>query len=128
MSIHELRCYQCGTDYGYIGTDPHPAQCPDCQSSCVPPAGSLTVFERSHWQNANGTLSKLTIHAVDERGRSFAFTIAARKTESKLVMVAIDDVVLEDPLAASICQIPPTIADEIAAAGMAVPDLDRVCA
>jgi len=125
VSIHELRCYQCGVEYGYIGVDPHPAQCPACQSSCVPPVGSLTVFDRSCWQNANGKLSKLWIHGVDERGRSFEFTIAARKTESKLVSLSIDDVVLDRP-AATRCRIPPAIADEIAAAGIPVPDSHTV--
>ncbi len=127
MSVDRLWCHQCGNEYGYIGTEPHPAHCPACHSSCVPPAGSLTVFDRSCWQNANG-LSKLWIHTVDERGRSFEFTIAARNAESKLVRISIDGVVLDYPTANSVCRIPPSIAEEIAAFGIDVPDSGTVCA
>jgi len=119
VSVRKLRCFECGHGYGYVGDDSHPARCPACHSSLVPPSGSLAVFDRSSWESANG-LAKLRISAVDELGRLFEFGVAARGETGKLVELRIDDAPVDPRVIRTVVRIPPTVEAELAEAGLTV--------
>jgi hypothetical protein len=87
--VASLQCYQCNAEYNYIGSGPHLGRCPACGSSCVPPAGELTVDDWSNWESPNG-LQKVHIRALDERSRAFELKIAAHNAVGKLVEVEIE--------------------------------------
>ncbi|SEO77272.1 hypothetical protein SAMN05216388_10193 [Halorientalis persicus] len=117
MTALTLQCYRCGAEYDYIGTSPHPARCPACASSCVPPAGSLTVVNSVHWESANG-LSKVWVHATDERDRPFEFEVAAHGDCGKLVAVKVDGVSTDPQTEPSLERLPEAVTAEIAALGI----------
>ncbi len=117
MSILALRCYRCGTEYGYIGATPHPGRCPACESPCVPPAGELTVVDRWCWQSANG-LSKIRVRAVDEQDRQFEFEIAAHDCQGKLMALTVDGVSVIPRFNDTRSHLPSEITDEIADFGI----------
>ena len=115
--ILTLQCYQCGTEYEYLGTLPHPARCVACGSSCVPPAGSLTVVNSVHWESANG-LAKVWVHTVDERDRPFEFEIAAHGSRGKLVAIKVDGVSIDPQIDDCMETLPPAVTAEIADLGV----------
>ncbi len=106
--IVTLQCYRCGAEYDYLGASPHPAQCQECGSRCVPPAGELTVTERSHWESANG-LSKVWVAAVDERSRTFEFEVAAYGGRGKLVGLQVDGTSVNPQLDNTLETLPPAV-------------------
>ena len=55
----------------------------------MPPAGGLTIDEWSNWESPNG-LQKVRVRAIDDRNRSFRFSIAAHNGVGKLVEVEIE--------------------------------------
>jgi len=87
--VASLQCYECDTNYRYVGSEPHLGRCPACDSSCVPPAGELTIDDWSNWESPNG-LRKVRIRALDERNRAFELKIAAHNAAGKLVEVEIE--------------------------------------
>ena len=113
----QLQCYRCGTEYTYIGKSPHPAQCPGCGSSCVPPAGCLTVVNSVHWESANG-LAKVWVHSVDERDRPFEFEVAAHGRRGKLVAIKVDGVSINPQVDKTLETLPPAVRAEIEAQGI----------
>ena len=117
MTILTLQCYRCGTEYDYVGASLHPARCAACKSSCVPPAGSLTVANSVHWESANG-LSKVWVHATDERDRPFEFEVAAHGDRGKLVAVKIDGVSIDPQTRQHLETLPQEVAAEIADLGV----------
>lgn len=117
MSTQRLRCYQCETEYGYIGTTPHPGRCPACDSSCVPPAGELAVRDSICWRSANG-LAKIRVQAVDEQDRAFIFEVAAHGYRGKLVTLTVDGVSAAPRFEDALSQLPSKVADEIADFGI----------
>ncbi|SDF65291.1 hypothetical protein [Halorientalis regularis] len=112
-----LQCYRCGTHYEYLGMSPHPARCTACGSSCVPPAGTLTVVNSVHWESANG-LSKVWVHATDERDRPFEFEVAAHGTRGKLTAIKVDGTSVDPQLDETFEQLPPAVAAEIERRGV----------
>ncbi|WP_136602955.1 hypothetical protein [Salinigranum halophilum] len=112
-----LQCYRCGAEYTYLGEGPHPAQCPTCGSSCVPPAGSLTVVNSVHWESANG-LAKVWVHSVDECDRPFEFEVAAHGRCGKLVAVKVDGVSINPQVDETLETLPPAVRAEIEAQGI----------
>ncbi len=117
MSILSLMCYQCGTEYDYLGTAPHPGRCPECGSPCVEPAGELTIRASSCWQSAIG-LSKISVRAVDVQDRPFVCTVAAHKCRGKMVSFTIDEVSVIPYVNDVRDHIPSKITDEIADYGI----------
>jgi hypothetical protein len=117
MSTVALQCYQCDAEYDYVGTAPHPARCPVCGSSCVPPAGSLSVVDSVHWESANG-LAKVWVKAVDDRDRPVEFEVAAHRSRGKLVALKIDGVAINPQRVDTIETLPPAITAEIAELGV----------
>ncbi|GGJ04130.1 hypothetical protein GCM10008995_12390 [Halobellus salinus] len=115
--ILPLQCYRCGAAYTYLGERPHPARCPACGSSCVPPAGSLTVTNSVHWESANG-LAKVWVHSTDERGRPFEFEVAAHGRSGKLVAIKADGVSINPQTDQTLETLPPAVRDEIEAQGI----------
>lgn len=111
-------CFECGTDYGYLGTTPHEGSCPACGSSVVTPAGDLTVGDTTVWESANG-LSRIRVTATDDRSRCFEFVIAARRAEGKLVRLVIDGVAVPTE---TVWSVPPAVAARVAAHGMEISD------
>lgn len=93
MSVRSLRCYECDTEYEYIGSAPHLGQCEACGSRCVPPAGELTLEDWSHWESPTG-LQKIWLRATDDRDRPFEFEIAAHDAIGKVTGVKIDGIQL----------------------------------
>ncbi|MDR9429849.1 MAG: hypothetical protein RI568_03985 [Natronomonas sp.] len=112
-----LQCYRCGAEYTYLGERPHPAQCPSCGSSCVPPAGSLTVVDSVHWESANG-LAKVWVHSVDERDRPFEFEVAAHGRRGKLVAIKVDGVSIDPQIDKTLETLPPAVRAETEAQGI----------
>ena len=112
-----LQCYRCGAEYTYFGERPHPAQCPACGSSCVPPAGSLTVVNSVHWESANG-LAKVWVHSVDERDRPFEFEVAAHGRCGKLVAIKVDGVSINPQVDETLETLPPEVRAEIEMQGV----------
>jgi len=112
-----LQCYRCGAEYTYLGERPHPAQCPSCGSSCVPPAGSLTVVNSVHWESANG-LAKVWVHSVDERDRPFEFEVAAHGPRGKLVAIKVDGVSINPQIDKTLETLPPAVRAEIEMQGI----------
>jgi ribosomal protein S27E len=112
-----LQCYRCGAEYTYLGERPHPAQCTACGSSCVPPAGSLTVVNSVHWESANG-LAKVWVHSVDERDRPFEFEVAAHGRRGKLVAIKVDGVSINLQIETTLETLPPAVRAEIEAQGI----------
>ena len=112
-----LQCYRCGAEYTYFGERPHPAQCPACGSSCVPPAGSLTVVNSVHWESANG-LAKVWVHSVDERDRPFEFEVAAHGRRGKLVAIKVDGVSINPLIETTLETLPSAVRAEIEAQGI----------
>ena len=112
-----LQCYRCGAEYTYFGERPHPAQCPACGSSSVPPAGSLTVVNSVHWESANG-LAKVWVHSVDERDRPFEFEVAAHGRCGKLVAIKVDGVSINPQIDKTLETLPPAVRAEIEAQGI----------
>src|SRR6056297_1289953 len=112
-----LQCYRCGAEYTYFGERPHPAQCPACGSSCVPPAGSLTVVNSVHWESANG-LAKVWVHSVDERDRPFEFEVAAHGRRGKLVAIKVDGVSINPQIETTLETLPSAVRAEIEAQGI----------
>ncbi|RXK46147.1 hypothetical protein [Halorientalis pallida] len=117
MTTLTLQCYRCGTEYDYVGVSPHPARCAACESSCVPPAGPLTVTNSVRWESANG-LSKVWVHATDERDRPFEFEVAAHGDRGKLVAVKIDGVSIDPQARERLETVPREVATEIADLGV----------
>lgn len=115
--ILTLQCYQCGTEYEYLGTSPHPGQCAACGSSCVPPAGSLSIVNKLYWESANG-LSKVWVHAMDEHDRPFEFEVAADGTRGKLVTIKVDGVSIDPQIDETLETLPPSVTTEIAELGV----------
>jgi len=120
-----LQCYRCGAEYTYFGERPHPAQCPACGSSCVPPAGSLTVVNSVHWESANG-LAKVWVHSVDERDRPFEFEVAAHGRRGKLVAIKVDGVSINPQIDKTLETLPPAVRAEIEAQGITDIDIATV--
>jgi hypothetical protein len=112
-----LQCYRCGTEYTYLGERPHPGQCPACGSSCVPPAGSLTVVNSVHWESANG-LAKVWVHSVDERDRPFEFEVAAHGRRGKLIAIKVDGVSINPQVDEILETLPPAVRAEIEMQGI----------
>jgi hypothetical protein len=119
--ILTLQCYRCGTAYEYVGASPHPARCAACGSSCVPPAGSLTVVNSVQWESANG-LSKVWVHATDEHDRPFEFEIAAHGTRGKLVAIKVDGVSIDPQIDDTLRTLPPAVEAELG--GLGVDDVE----
>jgi len=115
--ILTLQCYRCGTEYDYVGVSPHPAQCRACGSSCVPPAGSVTVVNSVHWESANG-LSKMWVQAVDDSDRPFEFEVAAHGSRGKLSALKIDGVSVDPQMDETLETLPPAVAAELADIGV----------
>jgi ribosomal protein S27E len=115
--ILTLQCYRCGAEYTYLGRTPHPARCTACGSSCVPPAGSLTVINSVHWESANG-LAKVWVHSVDERDRPFEFEVAAHGRYGKLVAIKFDGVSINPQIDETLETLPPAVRAEIEAQGI----------
>ncbi len=115
--ILTLQCYRCGTEYEYVGTSPHPGQCQACGSSCVPPAGSVTVKNSVHWESANG-LSKIWVQAVDDRDRPFEFEVAAHGSRGKLSALKIDGVSVDPQIDETLETLPPAVIAELADIGI----------
>lgn len=115
--ILTLQCYRCGTDYEYVGTSPHPGQCQACGSSCVPPAGSLSVLNSAHWESANG-LSKVWVYALDEQDRPFQFEVAAQGNRGKLVALRVDGISVAPQVDETLETLPPEVKTELADAGI----------
>ena len=107
-------CFECGTDYGYLGTTPHDGSCPACGSSAVTPAGDLTVTNTATWESANG-LSKVRVTATDDGSRCFEFVIAARRAEGKLVRLVIDGATVPTE---TVCSVPSAVGTEVSAHGI----------
>jgi hypothetical protein len=112
-----LQCYRCGTEYNYLGSSPHSGRCAACGSSCVPPAGTLTVVNRLYWESPNG-LSKVWVHAVDEHDRPFEFEVVAHGSRGKLVNTKIDGVEIDPQINETIETLPPSVTAEIADLGI----------
>ncbi|MWV38516.1 hypothetical protein GRS80_01625 [Natrialba sp. INN-245] len=112
-----LRCYECGCQYGYLGSNPHPGRCPSCGSRCVSPAGELVVINVEKWQNATG-LSKIWVETIDERDRQFRFEIVAAGSEGKVVTVTVGDAVLDPAMDPSLQRLPPVISELVAHIGI----------
>jgi len=117
MRILTLQCYRCGAGYEYVGTSPHPAQCPECGSSCVPPAGSVTAVNSVHWESANG-LSKVWVQAVDSCDRPFEFEIAAHGSRGKLSALKIDGVSVDPQIDETFETLPPAVTAELTDIGI----------
>jgi hypothetical protein len=117
MPIEMLRCYDCGDEYGHIGTAPHPGRCPACDSVCVPPAGELTVVDRPFWRSANG-LSKARIRAVDAHERQFVWEVVAKGSRGTLVAVEVDGVRIDARGSDRLTPLPAVIEDAIAELGV----------
>mgnify|MGYP000199752664 CR=1 FL=1 len=115
--ILTLQCYRCGTEYDYIGNSPHPAQCQACGSSCVPPAGSVTVVNSVHWESATG-LSKVWVQAVDERDRPFEFDVVADGSRGKLSALKIDGVSVDPQIDETFETLPPAVTAELTDIGI----------
>ena len=123
MNVLSLQCYECDTEYEYIGSPPHLGRCQACGSRCVPPAGALTLDDWSHWESPNG-LQKVWLQATDERTRSFEFEIVAHDAVGKLTGLKIDGTRIAGPLEEgnSLFQIPASITN--AAAQLGISELD----
>ncbi|THE64627.1 hypothetical protein D8Y22_11985 [Salinadaptatus halalkaliphilus] len=117
MNILTLQCYRCGTEYEYVGTPPHPGQCPVCGSPCVPPAGSLTVLNSSQWESANG-LSKVWVYALDEQNRPFEFEVAGKGKRGKLVALRVDGISVDLNVDESFERLPPAVKTKLVEAGI----------
>jgi hypothetical protein len=117
MPILTLQCYRCGAEYDYVGASPHPAQCRACGSSCVPPAGEVTVMNSLHWESANG-LSKVWVQGVDDRDRPFEFEVAADGSRGKLVALKIDGVSIGPQIDEALETVPPAVTAELAEVGI----------
>jgi len=117
MSVEMLYCYDCGNEYGHVGTGPHPGRCPACDSVCVPPAGELTVVDRLSWQSANG-LSKAWIHTVDDHDRPFTFEVAAKGSHGKLVAVHVDRRRIDPRVSEQFTAVPSGVEDAVAELGV----------
>jgi hypothetical protein len=116
MPIQSLRCFRCGAEYSYVGSDVHPGRCPECDSPCVPPAGRLTVEGCRSWESANG-LSKIWIQARDDQGRTFEYEVAANDDRGALAGLAIDGIRLDLPHT-ELGGIPPEIDETLAQFGV----------
>jgi len=119
MNVLSLQCYECDTEYEYIGSSPHLGRCQACGSRCVPPAGDLTLDDWSHWESPNG-LQKVWLQATDERTRSFEFEIVAHNTIGKITGLKIDGTRIVGPFEEgdSLFQIPVSITNAVAQLGI----------
>ena len=112
-----LRCFDCGCEYGYLGSKPHPGRCPSCDSRCVSPAGELVIVDVEKWQSATG-LSKLWVDAIDERDRRFRFEIAANGPEGKVVAVIVEGTAFNPAIDPSLRRLPPVVSEVVAHLGV----------
>ncbi|MFC4360451.1 hypothetical protein ACFO0N_21100 [Halobium salinum] len=75
----DLRCYECGHDYTYLGTGSHPGRCPSCDGRVVTFAGEpQAVTPRTAGTEGETTrlspLFKITVH--DATDRQFEYFVA----------------------------------------------------
>ncbi|AFZ73263.1 hypothetical protein [Natronobacterium gregoryi] len=112
-----LRCFECGCEYGYLGSKPHPGRCPSCDSRCVSPAGELVVVDVETWQNATG-LSKIWVHTIDERDRRFRFEIAPAGREGKVVAVIVEGTALDPAIDPALRRLPAVVSEVVAHVGV----------
>lgn len=112
-------CFECDTDYGYLGTTPHEGSCPVCGSSVVTPAGELSVVDTTAWESAN-SLSMIHVTAVDVRARRFEFVVAARRDRGKLVCLAIDGTEVPTD---TVWSVPAAVATTVTAHGIRISDM-----
>lgn len=117
MVILTLQCYRCGVEYEYVGTSPHPGRCQACGSTCVPPAGGLTVINSAYWESANG-LSKAWIYAVDEHGKPFEFEVAGKGDRGKLVALRVDSTSVDPHMEKTLKKFPSAVSAELAEVGI----------
>lgn len=117
MTVSTLRCYRCQSEYGYVGSAPHPGRCPECNSACVPPAGRLSVVDRSYWESAIG-LSKAWVRAVDERDRPFEFEIAAKGSEGRPTALTVDGTRIDPRLDERLGRLPDAVVASLAELGI----------
>lgn len=125
MTALGLRCYECGHEYGYIGSTPHPGRCPACDSHCVSPAGELMITDLKQWHNATG-LSKLWVYTMDEQGRQFTFKVVANDGSGKLVAIAVEGIPLDPAPDRSLQRPPDVVSEAVAACGVTELDTKRV--
>ena len=118
MPVLSLHCYRCGFEYGYVGTEPHPATCPSCRESCVAPAGRLTVEESAAWERLDGRTT-VWIRATDERSRPFEFeVVAGTHGGGEVAALKIDGIELDPSTDEALRWLPRAVREELAREGV----------
>jgi hypothetical protein len=118
VPVLSLRCYRCGTEYGYVGSEPHPATCPSCRESCVAPAGRLTVEESAAWERLDGRTT-VWVRATDERARPFEFEVTAdAHGGGEVAALKVDGVSLDPSTDEALERVPRCVREELARKGV----------
>ena len=94
----EIRCYDCGHSYDYLGPSSHPGRCPACDAPGVSPAGELTRVGPLTPLVVGPGDSTHRIDATDDSGRSFCYWLSTIDDHRvQLVRVGVEDVVVGPP-------------------------------
>ncbi|WP_254547056.1 hypothetical protein [Halomarina pelagica] len=70
-----VRCYRCGIEYAYVGSEAHPGRCPECGSRAVSPAGRV-VLRRHDLEAARRAGGEAVVYASDASGRDYRYALS----------------------------------------------------
>ena len=82
-------CYNCERKYCYIGTDPHPGQCPHCGEQAVSPAGTLESL--SSRIVLVDDRPQVKVVAADTTDRLFLYRFSVTRSCTTCVEILIED-------------------------------------
>ena len=83
-------CYNCDHEYSYVGTDPHPSQCPRCGEQAVSPAGTLEPIS-SRVVLVNGR-PQVKVVATDATNRLFRYRFSVTGGYAACVEISIESI------------------------------------
>jgi hypothetical protein len=73
----DIHCYDCGHDYDYLGSGPHPGCCEACGSDAVSLSGEVEVADVFTRDHAGGKLTSIDVVVLDETKRSITFSASS---------------------------------------------------
>jgi hypothetical protein len=112
-----LRCFACGNDYDYLGSTPHPGECPACGARDVPPAGDLERVAGPGPIATGPGNSTHRVDATDATDRTFTYWLTTLDDDRvQLVRIGVEDALVGPTHDAWPEEIPALVPEWLAAA------------
>jgi hypothetical protein len=114
-----LRCFACDHSYRYLGEGHHPGRCPRCDSTCVTPAGELTVLTSVDVPSVDRPGA--TVLAIDERYRHFLYHFERVGEAAELAGLQVDGHVVRPDDGPRSIPVPAAVRSELTASTGTLP-------